>query len=126
MSEISISIESISGEKSKEIQESVPELNLSTDLKVLGVESKDDFLITPFSVKIQYEPSIGHINLRGSAKIAGSEDEFDRIEERFQENNNPDEALVRNILKRCLTEAAIISKTLDIPSPVPLPQSLKK
>lgn len=126
MSKININIESVSGEKSGEMKGSISDISLSTDLKILEMKSKGDVLIAPFTIKIQYEKSIGHINLRGSARVEGAEEELEKIEKKYKEGNNPDETLVRDILKRGLTEASLISKILDMPSPVPLPKSLNK
>ncbi len=128
MAQISVQVESVSGERSEEIKKfSSSDIQLSTDLNVLELQSNDDgSLNAPFIMEIKYNPPVGRITLKGKAIINGDENELRKIKEKNQNNETPPEELVRKIIKQNLVEAAILSKTLDIPSPIPLPQSLKK
>ncbi len=126
MVQIKIQIESFSGERSDESEDfSSSDIQVSTDLNILELQSNENYLIAPFVMKIKYTPPVGRITLKGKAKINGKKDELKEIREKQKNNETPPEKLVQEILKQNLVEAAIISKTLNVPTPIPLPRTLK-
>lgn len=126
MSKVNVLFESVSGERLEELENfSSSDIQLSSDLKILEIQSKEGCLIVPFAMNIKYDPPIGRISLEGKAEINGDENELQEIKEKHQNNEDPPEEIVRKIMKQNLVESAILSKTLNIPSPIPLPKSLK-
>lgn len=127
MVEVNIKIESVSGEKSEEIENfSSSEIQISTDLNILELQSDGNSLTIPFVFEVKYQPPVGRISLKGKAETIGNENELQEIREKHQNDETPPEKLVRKIVKQNLAEAAVLSKTLNIPTPVPLPSSLNK
>lgn len=127
MVEVNIKIESVSGEKSEEIDNfSSSEIQISTNLNILELQSDENSLTIPYVFEIKYQPPIGRISLKGKAETIGNENELQEIREKHQNDKTPPEKLVRKIIKQNLAEAAVLSKTLNIPAPMPLPPSLNK
>jgi len=100
--------------------------DLSTDLKILDFSLGEEVLSIPYRMKINYDPPIGRIILKGVANVKDNYENLEKIEQNLEENNSPDNKLVREIVKQNLTEAAIISKSLNIPSPIPAPGKVKR
>ncbi len=127
MPQINIRMESISGEKFWESGKPVPsEVHVSTNLNIVGVNSKEDILSIPFVVTIGYNPSVAQISLKGEAQVGGEDVELEEIQEKYKENENPPKPLVQNIINKSLVEATMVSRTLNIPPPVPLPSPQKQ
>lgn len=123
MPQIKVNMKSISAEKYWDTNEPVPsEVHVSTNLNIVGLDSKDDFLTIPFVITIGYKPSVAQINLKGEAQVEGDRSELDEIQEKHEKNEKPPQPLIQNIINRSLIEATIVSRTLDIPPPVPLPR----
>ncbi|MEM2878489.1 MAG: hypothetical protein QXG10_02955 [Candidatus Hadarchaeales archaeon] len=87
----------------------------------MGVEPKDDKLVLPFVVTIGYTPSIAQINIKGQALVSGPKDEIEKIREGYRDKKAPPQVLLQAITSTSLVEATIVSRSLNVPPPVPLP-----
>ncbi len=96
-------------------------VRISTNVNIVGFEQKNDKLAVPFVVTIAYVPSIAQINIKGQAFISGSSDEVEKLREGYNKRTPPPPMLLRAITNATLVDATIISKTLNIPPPIPLP-----
>lgn len=122
MPKIDIQMKSISAEKFWESDEPMPsEVHVSTNLNVVGLNSKEDFLSIPFVVTIGYNPSIAQISLKGEAEVKGEKIELNEIQQKYEKDEKPPQPLIQNIINKSLVEATMVSRTLNIPPPVPLP-----
>ncbi len=96
-------------------------VHISTNVNIMGVESKKEKLAVPFVVTIGYTPSVAQINIKGQAMISGTSNEIEKIHEEYKGKKAPPPMLLQAITHTSLVEATVISRTLNIPPPVPLP-----
>lgn len=123
MIRVDVNISYISGEKLWEPGKPIPPgIHVSTNVSVLGVESKDERLFVPFVVGISYTPSIAQISLRGNAVVSGDKSELEKIREDYQKQRAPPPpVLIQSITNTSLIEATVLSRSLNVPPPLPLP-----
>lgn len=122
MPRVSVNISYISGEKFWEASKPIPSrVHISTNVNIVGVEPKDRGLAVPFVVTISYNPSVAQISLKGQALVAGTEAELKSIQKDYKEKRKPPGPLVQRITSQSLVEATVLSRTLNIPPPIPLP-----
>ena len=122
MPRVSVNISYISGEKFWEASKPIPaRVHISTNVNIVGVEPKDKGLAVPFVVTINYNPSVAQISLKGQAFVAGTEPELKGIQKDYKEKRKPPGPLVQRITSQSLVEATVLSRTLNIPPPIPLP-----
>ena len=123
MIRVSIAITNISGERFWDISKPLPLVQINTNLNLVDVERKaEDTLEVPFVLTISYSPPIAQMNLKGRAHVTGSKDEIDRIYLDYKEKRPPPAILVQSISNVVLVESVILSRTLNVPPPIPLPQ----
>ena len=117
-------MKSISAEKFLESNESTPsQIQISTNLNIIGMESMEKSLSVPFVMTIQYNPSVAQISLKGEVLVKGEKTELEEIQEKHENNENPPQNLVQNIINSSLLEATMISRTLNVPPPLPMPSA---
>lgn len=122
MPQINIQIESVSGEKFWDSKKPTPsQVQISTNVNIHGIDQQEKSISIPFVINIGYKPSIGQINLRGEAKVKGKDKELEDIRRKYKENEKPPNFLLQSIVNHSLVEATMISRTLRIPPPIPLP-----
>ena len=120
---VSVSISYISAERFWEHDKPAPAgVHISTNVNIVGIEPKGEELSVPFVVTIGYIPSIAQMNLKGRAILSGERDELERVQDDYKKQRAPPSQLLRSITTVSLTEATVISRTLNIPPPIPLPE----
>jgi hypothetical protein len=62
------------------------------------------------------------MSLRGKAFVKGKKDEIARIHEGYKKKKPPPKVVVQSISNVVFIESVLISRTLNIPPPIPLPQ----
>lgn len=123
---VAVSINYISAEKFWEQDKPVPPgVHISTNINVVGVEQKGEQLAVPFVVTIGYTPSIAQINLKGQAILSGERAELEQIRDDYKKQRAPPPMLIQTITNASLIEATFLSRTLNIPPPIPLPSMPK-
>jgi hypothetical protein len=123
MMRVNVVIANISAERFWDIQKPVPPIQISTNINVVSMEKKSDgTLEVPFVLTINYNPSLAQINLKGSAYASGDKEEIDKILKQYGEKKPPPPIIVQSISNVVFIEAVLISRTLNIPPPIPLPQ----
>ncbi|MBS7621397.1 hypothetical protein KEJ32_04725 [Candidatus Bathyarchaeota archaeon] len=123
MIRVNVLITNVSGERFWDIRKPIPPIQINTNLNLVEVEKKpDDTLEVPFVLTVNYNPSIAQISLKGRAYVAGSKDEITKIYEDYKDKKPPPPVLVQSISNVVFVESVIISRTLNIPPPIPLPQ----
>lgn len=123
---VAVSINYISAEKFWEQDKPVPPgVHISTNINVVGVEQKGEQLAVPFVVTIGYTPSIAQINLKGQAILSGGRTELEQIRDDYKKQRAPPPMLIQTITNASLIEATFLSRTLNIPPPIPLPSMPK-
>ena len=120
--QVSVHISYVSAEKLWEHGKPMPPgVHVSTNVNIVGVETKDGELAVPFVVTINYTPSIAQMSLKGRAMISGEQAELKEVQESYKKKQAPPPILLQTITNASLVEATVISRTLNIPPPIPLP-----
>ncbi len=120
--QVRVSVNSISAERFWEQDKPAPAgVHISTNVNIIGLEKKEDKLAAPFVVTIGYNPSIAQITIKGQALLLGSPDEVEKIHSDYKKQTPPPQLLLQAITNTSLVEATVVSRSLNIPPPIPLP-----
>jgi hypothetical protein len=123
MIRVNVAIANISADRFWDIRKPIPPIQIGTNINVLGVEKRPDgSLEVPFVLTINYNPSIAQISLKGSAYVVGEKNEIDKVVKDYEEKKPPPPLIVQSISNVVFIESVLISRTLNIPPPIPLPQ----
>ncbi len=119
---VSVRINYISAERFWEPGKLIPAgIRVSTNVNIVGVETKDEKLAAPFVVTIGYTPSIAQISFKGQVILSGKPEELKKIQDDYKKQRAPPPALLQTVTNTSLIEATILSRSLNIPPPIPLP-----
>jgi len=123
MIRVNVAITNISAERFWDIRKPIPPIQIGTNINIVGMEKKpDDSLEVPFVLAINYNPSIAQISLKGTAYVSGDKDEIEKVLREYEEKKPPPPLVVQSISNVVFIESVLISRTLNIPPPIPLPQ----
>jgi hypothetical protein len=123
MIRVNVAIGNISAERFWDIKKPIPPIQIATNINMVNMERKPDGSIdVPFVLTIIYNPSIAQISLKGTAYVLGEKDEIDKIFKDYEEKKPPPQIVVQSISNVVFIESVLISRTLNIPPPIPLPQ----
>jgi hypothetical protein len=123
MIRVNVAIANISADRFWDIRKPIPPIQISTNINMVGMEKKPDgSLEVPFVLTINYNPSIAQISLKGSAYVSGDKSEIDKVLKDYEEKKPPPQLIVQSISNVVFIESVLISRTLNIPPPIPLPQ----
>jgi len=123
MIRVNVSVHSVSAERFLDFRKPVPPIQINTNLNLTGMERKpDDSLEVPFVLTINYNPSVAQISLKGRAYVIGDKAEIEGIYKDFEEKKPPPPVIVQSVSNVAFVESVLISRTLSVPPPIPLPQ----
>jgi len=123
MIRVNVSITNVSADRFWDVRKPIPPIQINTNLNLVGMEKKsEDSLEVPFVLTINYNPSIAQINLKGRAYVAGDKNELEKVYKEYEEKKPPPPVIVQSISNIAFIESVVISRTLSIPPPIPLPQ----
>jgi hypothetical protein len=123
MIRVNVAITNISAERFWDIRKPIPPIQIGTNINIVGMEKKpDDSVEVPFVLAINYNPSIAQISLKGTAYVSGDKDEIEKALKDHEERKPPPPLIVQSISNVVFIESVLISRTLNIPPPIPLPQ----
>jgi len=123
MIKVGVFIHQLSAERLWDIDKPIPPVQIATNLNLVGVEKKsDDLLEVPFVFAINYNPAVAQISVKGKAHITGEREELSQIHNSYTEKKPPPVIVVQSISNVAFIESIVITRTLNIPPPVPLPQ----
>ena len=118
-----MSITNVSAERFWDIRKPIPPIQINTNLNLAGMERKpEDSLEVPFVLTINYNPPVAQISLKGKAFVAGDKGEMDNVYKDYEEKKPPPPIIVQSISNVAFVESVLISRTLNVPPPIPLPQ----
>jgi len=113
-------VHNISAERLWEIEKPIPPVQIATNLNLIGVNKKrEDVLEVPFVFTINYAPAIAQISLRGKAHVKGTKEEITKIHNTYLEKKPPPPQLFQSIFNVAFTESILITRTLNVPPPIP-------
>jgi len=123
MFRVNVSILNISAERFWDLRKPIPPIRINSNLNLTGMEKRsENSLEVPFVLTINYNPSIAQISMKGRAYVVGSKNEIEKVYKGYEEKKPPPPTLIQSISNIVFVESVIISKTLNIPPPIPLPQ----
>lgn len=123
MLKVNVVITSISAERFWDIRKSVPPIQISTNINVVGMEKKQETsLDVPFVLSIGYNPSIAQMSLKGVAYVIGEKNEIDEVFKEYEQKKPPAQIIIQSISNVVFIESVLISRILNIPPAIPLPQ----
>ena len=127
MIRVNVAIKNISAERFWNIKKPIPPIQIGTNINIVGMDIEPDETVeVPFVLTINYNPSIAQISLKGSAYISGEKNELEKVLKEHKEKRPPPPIVVQSISNVVFIESVIISRTLNIPPPIPLPQIPKR
>jgi len=123
MIRVDISISNVSADRYWDIRKPIPQIQINTNLNLVGMEKKSETSVeVPFVLTINYNPSIAQISLKGKAYVAGDKDEIEKVYKEYEDKKPPPPILIQSISNVVFIESVVISRTLNVPPPIPLPQ----
>jgi hypothetical protein len=123
MIRVNVSVSNVAAERFWDITKPTPPIQINTNLNLVGMEKKsEDSLEVPFVLTINYNPSIAQISLKGKAYVIGEKGELEKVYKEYEEKKPPPPVIVQSISNVAFIESVLISRTLNIPPPIPLPQ----
>lgn len=123
MIRVNVSITNVSAERFLDMKKPIPPIQINTNLNLIGVEKQsDDSLEVPFVLTISYNPSIAQISLKGRAYVIGDKDELTKMYREYEEKKPPSPVILQSISNVVFIESVMVSRTINIPPPIPLPQ----
>jgi hypothetical protein len=123
MIRVNVSITNVSAERFLDMKKPIPPIQINTNLNLIGVEKQpDDSLEVPFVLTISYNPSIAQISLKGRAYVIGDKDELTKMFKEYEEKKPPSPVILQSISNVVFIESVMVSRTINIPPPIPLPQ----
>jgi hypothetical protein len=123
MIRVNVSISNVSAERFLDVRQPLPQIQINTNLNLTGMEKKpDSSLEVPFVLTISYNPSVAQISLKGKAYVVGDREEIEKIYKDYEEKKPPPPIIVQSVSNVAFIESVLISRTLNVPPPIPLPQ----
>lgn len=123
MLRVNVVIASISAERFWDIRKPIPPIQINTNINVVGMEKKqDESLEVPFVLSIAYNPSIAQMSLKGNAYVTGEKTEIEKVLKEYDQKKPPPQIIIQSVSNVVFIESVLISRTLNIPPPIPLPQ----
>ncbi|MCW3985463.1 MAG: hypothetical protein NWE91_03505 [Candidatus Bathyarchaeota archaeon] len=120
---VNVSINSISAERFWEIRRPLPPVKIATNLNLISINKpSEDLLEVPFVFTINYNPAVAQISVKGKANVTGDKEELEKIFSSYGEKKAPPPIIVQTISNVVFLESVLISRTLNIPPPIPLPK----
>jgi len=123
MLRVNVVITSISAERFWDMRKPMPPIQINTNINVVGMEKKqDESLEAPFVLSIAFNPSIAQMSLKGTAYVSGEKAEVDKVQKDYEQKKPPAQIVMQSISNVVFIESVLISRILNIPPPIPLPQ----
>jgi len=123
MIRVNVAVTNVSADRFLDLKKPIPQININTNLNLIGVEkAADDSLEVPFVLTINYNPSIAQMSLKGKAYVVGEKGELEKILKEYEEKKPPPPIILQSISNVVFLESVVVSRTLNIPPPIPLPQ----
>ena len=125
MLQVNVFVTSMSADRYWETEKPLPQqVQIAVNINMLSMDERaDGSLDAPFVFTVNFVPSIAQISIKGRAKISGEPDDTKKISEEHKASKPPPPQLVQAISNAAMADAILISRSLNIPPPLPpIPQ----
>ncbi len=123
MIKVGVFIHQLSADRLLDIDKPIPPIQIASNLNLVGIEKKtDDLLEVPFVFTISYNPAVAQISVKGKAHVTGEREELKQIHTSYTEKKPPPPLIIQSISNAAFIESIVITRTLNLPPPIPLPQ----
>ncbi len=120
---VNVFISNVSAERFWEITRPLPPVKIATSLNLISINKlRENLLEVPFVFTISYNPAVAQINVKGKAHVVGEKEKLKEIYNAYKEKKAPLPMIVQTISNIVFLESVLISRTLNIPPPIPLPK----
>jgi hypothetical protein len=116
-----ILLNQISGERLMEPNKGIINVQMATNISVVKMTANDDSLEFGFVFTVNYNPALATINIKGSLKVMGEKKELDDIKKAYGEKKTLPPPILQTISNIGFMESIMLSRSLNIPPPLPLP-----
>jgi hypothetical protein len=118
--QIRVFVNNVSAERLWKIEKPIPPVQIATNLNLVEVNRKqEDILEVPFIFTINYIPPIAQISLKGEARVKGTKEDITKIHNIYVEKKPPPPQLFQSIFNVAFAESILITRTLNVPPPIP-------
>jgi hypothetical protein len=120
---VNVFINNVSAERFWEMRRPLPPVKIATNLNLISVNKvTEELLEVPFVFTISYDPAVAQINFKGKAHVVGCKEELEKIHVAYEEKKAPPPVIVQTVSNVVFVESVLVSRTLNIPPPIPLPK----
>ena len=120
---VNVFINNVSAERFWEMRRPLPPVKIATNLNLISVNKvTEELLEVPFVFTISYDPAVAQINFKGKAHVVGRKEELEKIYVAYGEKKAPPPVIVQTVSNVVFVESVLVSRTLNIPPPIPLPK----
>jgi len=85
-------------------------------------KKRENLLEVPFVFTANYTPPVAQISVKGRVHVIGSKSELKKIHDEYTQKHVPPSIVVQSIFNAAFLESVIITRTLNVPPPIPLPK----
>lgn len=118
---VGISLSQITGEKFMDLEKGMVNIQVTTNINIQKMVQSEGMLDFNFIFSVNYNPAIASLHIKGSAKVSGDEKELGEIRKGFEEKKNLPPMILQTISNIGFLEGIVMSRSLNIPPPIPLP-----
>jgi hypothetical protein len=121
MLSVNVYVTNLSAERLWDVAKPMPpQVHINVNINILGFEGRSDVTAeAPFVFTVNFVPSIAQISIKGRAHINGDAGEIKKILDESKQQKPPPMAIVQAVSNASMAEAILLSKTLNIPPPLP-------
>jgi len=120
---VRVFIYDLSAERFWDAEKPIPPIQIATNINILGMNKKrENLLEVPFVFTVNYTPAVAQISVKGRAHVVGLKGELKKIHDDYMEKHVPPSMVVQSISNVAFLESVIITRTLGVPPPIPLPK----
>ena len=76
----------------------------------------------PLFYQLDINPSIAQMSIKGTAYVTGEKGETDKALKDYEQKKPPPQIIIQSISNVVFVESVLISRILNIPPAIPLPQ----
>jgi len=123
--QVNVFVTNLSAERFWEMDRPLPQqVQIGVNINMLDIDQRPDgTLDAPFVFTVSFSPSIAQISIKGKAKISGTSEDTKKILDDHKAQKAPPAQLVQAVSNAAIADAILISRSLNIPPPLPpLPQ----